>query len=90
MIHRSKRITFRLTPEEEARYAPLANKGWRINWSQVIRIALREYWDKSQKAASDNLVRQSELDLSDTRSPVRQPKKTDTPKMRRRQKSRKK
>jgi Arc/MetJ-type ribon-helix-helix transcriptional regulator len=88
--YRSKRITFRLSAAEEERYASLAHPGWRMNWSEVIRIALRQYWDRQQKQTSDNGAGPAPPAVSDTRSAVRHEKKQPTRNMKRRQKSRKK
>jgi Arc/MetJ-type ribon-helix-helix transcriptional regulator len=72
VIHRQRKISFRLDPTEEQRYSSMVDKHWGKSWSRVIRTALREMWERKQKAESDNLAAQEARRLSDTRSAVGQ------------------
>lgn len=45
MIHRTKRITFRLTPEEAQDFHALIGPNHLGDWSGLIRSALRAYRD---------------------------------------------
>jgi hypothetical protein len=53
MIFLKHRICFRLSEEQAKRYEPLLKEGWnRFTWTDLVRAALKEYWQKRQ--TSDN------------------------------------
>lgn len=60
-----RRINFRLSFQEEARYAPLIRELHLWNWSELCRLALRRFATDQEKAASDKVVIQP-IALSDT------------------------
>lgn len=61
MIRRPLRVQFRLTPAEYAQYMPLIEKRHLWTWSDLVRVALKEFWTRSQQPASDNGVRREDL-----------------------------
>ena len=75
MLHRPIRINFRLTQEEHAKFAPLIREFHAVDWSGLCRLALRTLHKQWNPPASDNGVRHTGPQLSDSRSPVRQPKR---------------
>jgi hypothetical protein len=75
VIRRKRKISFRLTREEDDRYSPMVAVGWANSWSNVCRMALKEMWERKQKADSDNIKVDEEAEMSDTRSDVGQKKK---------------
>lgn len=65
MIRRIRRVTFRLTFQEEDLFAPLIKTLHCWTWSDLVRVALRRLVaDQQAKTTSDNDVRHPDL-LSD-------------------------
>lgn len=63
MIERKRRITFRLSFEEEARYQPLMREMYCYDWSKLVRLSLERLF-KSREA-------ERPITLSDTPKRVR-------------------
>lgn len=61
MRRRPHRITFRLSPEEFAKFRPLIMALHAWTWSDLIRTGLRKLHAEEEKRTSDNGVRQKGL-----------------------------
>jgi len=59
MIRRRRRITFRLTFEEEGLFSPLIRELHAWTWSDLVRMALRQLAARSAAPAPANGVRQT-------------------------------
>jgi len=60
MIDRSLRVQFRLTQKEHAMFAPLIREHRTGTWSSLVRLALKEFWERHPPTTSDNGVRHEE------------------------------
>lgn len=56
MIRRCKRINFRLTLQEEERFAPLMRQLHLWGWSELCRTALKRLATAEEQRTSDNNV----------------------------------
>lgn len=59
MLRRNRIVQARLTWEETERLEPLIKERHLESWSELIRSALKHYWQLHQSGASDNDVIQT-------------------------------